>query len=46
MDGWLTLEDHLHGKKVAVRGRMQERKKMYDFEGPWLWEEASGPHGE
>ena len=39
-DDWLLLEDHQHGKKVAVREHMQDRKKMFDFENPHLWDES------
>ena len=38
-DTWLTIEDLPDGGKVTIREHVQERKKMFDFENPHLWDE-------
>ena len=38
-DTWLTIEELPDGGKVAVREHTQERKKLFDFENPHLWDE-------
>ena len=38
-DTWLTIEDLPDGGKVTIREHVQERKRMFDFENPHLWDE-------
>ena len=38
-DTWLTIKDLPDGGKVTIREHVQERKKMFDFENPHLWDE-------